>query len=122
VTSRADASGSRGSAPAGSGARGGGPPDRTALSWQRSLLSVAFVGAFVAAAAVRLEVSWVAVAAGLVALASVGVAIAGRPREVREGQEEVSPWPWLPRITIATAVVGLLGASLGIVEVARRVL
>ncbi len=105
----------RGGAP-----RGGGPPERTSLSWQRSELSVALVGAFVAAAAVRLGHPWIAVIAGLFALAGVGVAVAGRPREVRHGREEASPWPWLPRIALATAGVAVLGAALGIGEVLRR--
>ncbi|NLF03902.1 MAG: DUF202 domain-containing protein [Actinomycetales bacterium] len=103
-----------------SSARGDGPPERTALSWQRTELSVALVGAFVAAAALRLGVVWVGVVAGAFALAGVAVAVAGRPREAREGREEVAPWPWLPRIAVATAVVGLLGAALGAVEVLRN--
>lgn len=113
MTSRRGADGS-------DGARPGGPPERTALSWQRTELAVALVGAFVAAAALRLGVVGVSVAAGVFALAGVAVAVAGRPREVREGREEVAPWPWLPRIALATAVVGLLGAVLGAIEVVRH--
>jgi len=98
----------------------GGPPERTHLSWQRSELAVALVGAFVAVAALRLEVAWVAVAAGVFALTGVAVAVAGRPLEVRDGREQVPPWPWLPRIALATFAVGLLGAALGVVELAGR--
>lgn len=100
--------------------RGGGPGERTALSWQRSELAVALVGAFVAGAAVRLDVAWIAILAGAVALAGVIVAVLGRPREVRLGQEETPPWPWLPRIAFATGAVGLLAAALGVVELVRR--
>jgi len=102
------------------GYRGRGQPERTALSWQRSELSVALVAAFVAAAALRLDHQWIAVVGGVFALAGVGVAVAGRPREVRDGREEVSPWPWLPRIAVATAAVAVLGAALGVGELVRR--
>lgn len=99
--------------------RGGGPGERTSLSWQRSELSVALVGALVTAAALRLDVTWVAATAGAVALAGVVLAIAGRPREVHLGREDVAPWPWLPRIAVATAAVALLGAALGVTELLR---
>lgn len=99
----------------------GGPPERTSLSWQRTELAVAFVGAFVAGAALRLGVTWIAVVAGVVTLAGLVVAVTGRPREVRVGREEVPPWPWLPRIAVATAAVGVLGAALGAIELVRRI-
>lgn len=101
-------------------ARRGGPPARTGLAWQRSELALALVGAFVAAAAIRLGVLWIAVGAGLFAVGGLGVAIAGRPRAVRDGREGAAPWPWLPRIVFATVGIGVLGAALGILEVLRR--
>lgn len=103
-----------------SGTRPGGPPERTALSWQRSELAVAFVAAFVAVAALRLEVLPIALAAGLVAIGAVGVAVAGRPRGVRHGQVDEAPWTWLANVAVATAVVGVLGTTLGVVELLRR--
>ena len=96
-----------------------GPAARTSLAWQRSELALAFVGTLVAGAALRLGVSWIAVGAGLFALGGIGVAVAGRPREVREGREGVPPWPWLPYIVAATVLVGVLGALLGAIEVLR---
>lgn len=101
--------------------RGGGPSERTSLSWQRSELAVAFVAAFVAAAAVRLEVTWIAVVGGLIAVTGLGAALAGRPQEAHDDLATVPPWPWLPRIAVAAAIIGVLGAALGIVEVLRRV-
>lgn len=98
-----------------------GPAARTSLAWQRSELALAFVAALVAAAALRLGVMWIAAAAGLFALGGLAVAVAGRPREVRDGREDFPPWPWLPYIVLASVVVGGLGATLGVIEVLRRV-
>jgi len=99
--------------------RRSGPPERTAMAWQRSELAVGFVAVFTAAAAVRIGVGVIAVLAAIAALVAVSVALSGRPREMRDGREHAPPWPWLPNIAIATAVVAALGAALGIVELFR---
>lgn len=98
-----------------------GPAARTSLAWQRTELALAFVGAFIAVAALRLGESWIAVAAGVLALGGLAVAVAGRPREVRDGREDVPPWPWLPYVVLVTVVLGVLGAVLGALEVLRRI-
>jgi chaperone required for assembly of F1-ATPase len=86
------------------------PVDRTSLSWQRTAAHSTLVALFAAITAVRLGEPAVAIAAGVLILASVVVA-ASIPRVRRATAEHRDPWALMVR---TTAVV-LMGSVIAVV-------
>lgn len=90
----------------------GAQPQRTILSWHRTILSVT-VGALVASmTAQRLGHPLVAALAALAAIVLLG----GSLRRLRHWHPGATRWPLLRQAAIAVVVLALLGTGLAIIN------
>nr|WP_275889297.1 hypothetical protein [Nakamurella flavida] len=93
-------------------------PQRTALAWQRTGLSVLAGALLVGVVGVRLRalpVTLVAVALGV----AIAVQILRRPTADRP-EQSAAPWPALVLMVGAVVALGLTGAAAGILTLVRR--
>lgn len=100
----------------------GAQPERTALAWQRSLLSVQLGSLLLTLTAVR-EQSWVLVVLGATLTTAVGwwLLVRGparrsveRPPHESDGSGRPSPAPGLLRLVVAVSLLAVLGAALAV--------
>ena len=103
----------------------GAQPERTALAWQRSLLSVQLGSLLLALTAVR-EQAWVLAVLGAALTTAVGwwLLVANparrtvaRPEDEDEGGGRASPSTGLLRLVLAVSALAALGAALALSRV-----
>lgn len=94
----------------------GAQHERTALSWQRTILGTILGTAVLTMGAVRAGVTAVVGLGGvLILLLAVAFVLVSPARALRAGQHR-SPWPDLLRISVSVACLGLLGAAAALTQ------
>lgn len=93
----------------------GAQPERTALSWQRSILGTVVGAVLLAMTAIRVDAPWLALgAAALTVDVAVRLMVDSPARALRTGTP-TDAWPGLVRLARAVAVLGVLGAVTAVV-------
>lgn len=85
-------------------------PERTALAWRRTLLSLTLGAVVLAVTALRAGLLVIVVAAGAIAIAALFAAsyspiVGGMPRD-----ERLHSWPHLVRVATLVIALGMIGA------------
>jgi uncharacterized membrane protein YidH (DUF202 family) len=92
----------------------GAAPERTALAWQRTGLSVV-IGCFVVfVASFRTHVIAIGIAAGVLGLAIAALSVFAFPVNAYLRGHRVDSWPLLIVAAVSVAALGLLGAAAGV--------
>ncbi|BDZ40910.1 hypothetical protein GCM10025865_02090 [Paraoerskovia sediminicola] len=86
-------------------------PERTALAWQRTVLSVTVGSLVLAATAVRLDRPVLAVAAAGVAVAAMLPIVLRIPDGDLPAHGRLRSWGFLSRVVWLVVALGLLGAT-----------
>lgn len=91
-------------------------PERTALAWQRTVLSVVIGALLLAVADLRGGQPVLAVCAGTLAVVTLVPAVLRPPSGVLPRDGRLRSWGFLVRVVALVGVLGLLGAASALVR------
>jgi uncharacterized membrane protein YidH (DUF202 family) len=97
----------------------GAAPERTALAWQRTGLSVVIGCFLVFVASFRTQILAVGIAAGLLGLAIAALSVFAFPVNAYLRGQRVASWPLLLVATVSVVALGVLGTVAGVLTMLR---
>ncbi|GII99613.1 uncharacterized protein DUF202 [Sediminihabitans luteus] len=97
----------------------GAQPERTALAWQRTVLSVTIGSLVLAATGVRMDTHWIAVVAVGIAAAAFLPFVFRAPQGGVPSHGRLHGWWFLVRMVVLVATLGFVGAAAVVASILR---